>query len=349
MTMKHVAVVGYGYSGRAFHSYLVGLAEGLDLYAISTRSPERQRLAAGQHPEARIYGSMDELLRDEQVDLVTLATPHDTHHGLAVRAMDAGKHVVVDKIMCMNAQEAVDMIEASRRNRVMLSVFHNRRWDWDYLTVKKVIADGLLGQAYLFQTAIMNYGAPRGWRGVKAQSGGILYDWPAHFVDQALQLVPSDIASVYCQIAYRDHWPIDIGNYAKLLIRYANDVIYEIEIGNLAAAKKPRWYVVGDLGALVKTGLDPQEGPMRQGDIDAAEEDPADRARVTTVVDGERETRVIDSVRGSWKSYYQNISDVLNKGAELVVKPEEVLRAMRVYDAAMRSAKEGQVVAFDEA
>jgi scyllo-inositol 2-dehydrogenase (NADP+) len=347
--MVNAAVVGYGYAGRAFHSYLIGLAEGLDLYAISTRNPERQRAAAEQHPEARIYGSIDELLADDRVELVTIATPHDTHRDLAIRAMDAGKHTVVDKIMCMNAREAVDMIEASQRNGVMLSVFHNRRWDWDYLTVKKAIADGLLGEPYLYQAAIMRYGGPRGWRGVKAQSGGILYDWPAHFVDQALQLVLADVASVYCQVKYRDRWPIDIGNYAKLLIHFANDVTYEIEIGNLAAVEKPRWYVVGDLGALVKTGLDPQEGPMRLGNIDAAEEDPADRARVTTTVHGQRETLVVDSVRGTWKSYYQNISDVLNKGAELAVKPGQVYRAMRVYDAAMLSAETGQVVPFDEA
>ena len=179
---------------------------------------------------------------------------------------------------------------------------------------------------------------------MKAQSGGILYDWPAHLIDQALQLVPARVESVYCRIADRGHWDTDIGNYAKLLVGFGNDVTYEIEIGNLAAVKKPRWYVVGDLGALVKTGLDPQEGPMRQGNIDAAEEDPADRARVTTTVNGEWETLVIDSVRGTWKSYYQNISDVLNRGAELAVKPDQVYRAMRVYDAAKRSAETGQVV-----
>jgi hypothetical protein len=183
---------------------------------------------------------------------VIIATPHDTHRDLAVRAMDAGKHVVVDKIMCMNAREAQEMIDASGRNSVLLSVFHNRRWDGDYLTVKKVIQDGWLGDPYLFEAGIMRYGPPRGWRGVKAASGGILYDWPAHFVDQALQLVPAKVTSVFCEIVYRNRWETDIGNYAKLLIRFASDVLYQIEIGNLAALAKPRWYVVGDLGALIR-------------------------------------------------------------------------------------------------
>ena len=342
--MINAAVVGYGYAGRAFHSYLIGLADGIHLHAISTRDPERQRAASRDHPRVRIYSRMDDLLTDDQVDLVVIATPHDTHRDLAIQAMDAGKHVVTDKIMCMNAKEAEDMIAASRRNHVMLSVFHNRRWDWDYLTVKKAIQDGLLGEPYLFQVAIMRYGKPGGWRAVKAQSGGILYDWPAHFVDQALQLVPADVETVYCQIKARNRWDSDIGNYAKLLMGFSNGVLYEIEIGNLAAIEKPRWYVVGDLGALIKVGLDPQEDAMREGNIDGAEEDPAHRAQVCTMIHGHERKIVVDSVRGSWKSYYRNISDVLNEGAELAVKAEEAYKTMCVYDAAMRSAETGQVI-----
>jgi scyllo-inositol 2-dehydrogenase (NADP+) len=340
------AVVGYGYSGKSFHCYLLGLASGLELYAISTRAPERQRAAAADYPDVQIYGSVEQLLADQEVELVVLATPHDTHRDLAIQAMAAGKHVVTDKVMCMNAREAEEMIAASHAYGVMLSVFHNRRWDWDYLTVRKAIADGLLGTPYLFQVGIMSYRGPRSWRGIKARSGGILYDWPAHFIDQALQLVGADVSSVFCDIKYRDTWETDIGNYAKLLIRFSNDVLYQVEIGNLAAVPIPRWYVLGDQGGLIKYGLDPQEGPMREGRIETAQEDPADRARVVTFARGEREELVLDSVRSSWTSYYRNISEVLNKGAELQVKPQEALAAMRVYDAAMRSAETGQVVVF---
>lgn len=342
--MINAAVVGYGYAGKSFHAYLISLAKGMKLYAVSTRNPERQRSAAQDYPEARIYGVIDQLLADDRVDLVVIATPHHTHRDLAVKAMAAGKHVVVDKIMCLNAREAAEMIEASQRNRVMLSVFHNRRWDWDYLTVKKAIEEGWLGRPYLFEVAVMRYSQPRGWRAVKAHSGGILYDWPAHFIDQALQLVPATVENVFCQIKDRGGWGVDIGNYAKLLLNFSNDVSYQIEIGNLAAVEKPRWYILSDQGGLIKYGLDPQEGPMRAGNIDAAAEDPAERAQVYTVVNGQVAKRVVDSVRGSWKSYYQNIADVLNKGAELAVKPEEIYRLMQVYDAAMQSAATDEVV-----
>jgi scyllo-inositol 2-dehydrogenase (NADP+) len=287
---------------------------------------------------------VDELLQDDHVDLVVLATPHHTHRDLAVRAMNARKHVVVDKIMCMNALEASDMIKARDRNGVVLSVFHNRRWDWDYLTVRKAITEGLIGEPYLFEAGILSYRSPRGWRAKQEQSGGILYDWPAHFVDQALQLVPAPVHSVFCEILSRDRWDTDIGNYAKLLIRFANGVLYQIEIGNLAAIGKPRWYILGTLGALVKHGLDPQEAALRAGDIDTAREDPAERARIVSFQDGALHDRILDSVRGSWLSYYENVAAVLNEGAELAVTPEQIYRVMLVYDAAIESAQSGHVV-----
>ena len=342
--MTNTAIIGYGYAGRAFHSYLVGLADGLNLYAIATRDAERRAAAREAYPNAQIYQTIDEVIADDAVELVVLATPHDTHAELAIKAMNAGKHLVTDKIMAMTTPEADAMITASKRNNVMLSVFHNRRWDWDYLTVKKVIADGLLGRPYLFQVAIMRYGKPGGWRGIKKRSGGILYDWPAHFVDQALQLVQAPVSSVFCDIYYDTKWGVDIGNYAILIIKFMNDVRYHIEIGNLSKAEKPRWYVVGTEGGLIKYGLDPQEGPMRDGDIDAAEEDPGNYAKVWTEAGGEHRELVIESVRGTWKSYYQNIADVLNNGAELAVKPMEIRKVMRVYDAAMKSAATGRTV-----
>ncbi len=342
--MINAAVVGYGYSGRAFQSYLISIAEGLNLYAISTRDPERQREAGEAYPDAKIYGGINELLGDDRVDLVVIATPHDSHAELSMRAMDAGKHVITDKIMCMNAREARSMVAARDRNDVMLSVFHNRRWDWDYLTVRKAIDDGLLGKPYLFQAAIMRYSNPGSWRGDKASSGGLLYDWPAHLVDQALQLVDSPPDRVSCELIYRNTWDTDIGNYGNILIHYANDVTYQIEIGNLAAEDKPRWYVCGEKGALVKFGLDPQEGYMKEGRILEAKEDSDIRARVTTHVSGEKQKIVMDSVRGSWTSYYQNISDVLNNSADLVVTPEQMVTLMRVYDAAMQSSEKGETV-----
>jgi scyllo-inositol 2-dehydrogenase (NADP+) len=129
-----------------------------------------------------------------------------------------------------------------------------------------------------------------------------------------------------------------------MLLHFQNDVLYQIEISNLARVDKPRWYILGENGGFIKYGLDPQEGPMVKGNIDAATEDPEQRGRVFSEANGEQKEIVIDSVKGSWKSYYQNISDVLNKSAELAVKPEEARRAMVIYDAAMKSSETREAV-----
>jgi scyllo-inositol 2-dehydrogenase (NADP+) len=344
--MIHAGIVGYGYAGRSFHAYLVSLAEGLKLAAIATRDPARREAAAREQGVAT-YATLAEMLADERIGLVIIATPHDTHASLAIQAMDAGRHVVVDKVMCLCAAEADGMIAASERNRVMLSVFHNRRWDWDFLTVKKAIADGLLGEPFLIETAVFRYRPSRNWRASKARSGGLLYDWGAHLIDQALQLVPSRPASVFCDTQKR-LWEGDTEDHVKCLIRFENGLLYTAEVSNLGRIGKPRWLVLGTLGALVKEGLDPQEGPMVRGNIDAAEEPPAHRARLATELNGMPADITLESVRGSWKSYYQNIADVLNHGAELAVKPAEVRTLMAVLDAAKTSVETGAAVPVED-
>ncbi|NCO33338.1 MAG: hypothetical protein AUJ92_17270 [Armatimonadetes bacterium CG2_30_59_28] len=177
--MVNVVVLGYGFSGRNFHCYLVSLAEGLNLYGVVSSQAEK-RAAAGAKWTVKTWATLDEALADDQVQLVVLATPHDVHCEQAVTVMDAGRHCVTDKVMCMDAREAEQMLEASRRNNTMLSVFHNRRWDWDYLTLRKVIDEGLIGKPFHFESSIVGYGKPGGWRAEKARGGGLLYDWGAH-------------------------------------------------------------------------------------------------------------------------------------------------------------------------
>jgi scyllo-inositol 2-dehydrogenase (NADP+) len=345
-----VGVVGYGYAGRNFHAYLIDRVPDLELTAIVARSSERRELAQREHGQrgVTVFGSLDDLLASDDLDLVVVATPHDTHAPLSIQAMDAGKHVVADKAMCLNAHEADRMIAASRRNGVLLSVFQNRRWDWDYLTVKKVLDEGWLGEPYLFEAAAMSHRAPHGWRGEMAASGGLLFDWGAHLIDQALQLVPARVRSVTADIQRRG-WGSEIGSYARVLLRFDIDVLYDIEIGNLCRAIKPRWFVLGDRGGLVKTG-DPrgeQEPAMVAGDIDSAVEDPAHRARVWHDEEGQPTSMVVETVRGDWTNFYRNVADALNRRAELLVQPEQVRRVMAVLDAAQCAAETSEVVRVD--
>ena len=336
------AVVGYGYAGRAFHSYLISLTPGLDLVAVSTRDAERQEAAARDYG-VTVVGTFEELLDDASVDLVVVATPHHTHTELCVKAMDAGKHVVVDKAMCLTSEEADAMLAARDRNGVMFSVFHNRRWDGGFLTVRQVKETGLLGEWFAVEAAVGYYGTARGWRAVNAQVGGQLYDWGAHLVDQALVLADARPVRVFCH-ARPVVWDIDVDSHCLCVLEFGNGLLYTIEVCRATRIPKPRWRVLGSKGSLEKTGLDPQEASMREGRIDEAVNPPEDRARVVTDVDGIVSERVLETVPGRWRCYYENIADVLLRGGELAVQPEEAALVVRVIEAAMSSAASGQAV-----
>lgn len=340
--MISVGIVGYGFAGRGFHAPLVGRVPELRLAAVASRDPERRAQAARDHPVAT-YATVEDLLDRGGVDLVIVATPHATHAALACQAMAAGKHVIVDKVMCLNAAEADAMLAASRRHGVLLSVFQNRRWDGDFLTVRRALDQGLLGAPYLIEAAVLRHRAPRGWRADADASGGLLYDWGAHLIDQALLLVPGAVESVTCELQYRG-WGAGIGSYARLLLRFAGGVLYGVEIGNLARIDRPRWLVLGERGSLVKHGLDPQEAALLAGDITAATEEPDHRAQVRTELDGLAAELVVEGVRGDWTAYYRNVADAIQGRAKLAVRPEQVRRAMAVFDAAMESARTGTTV-----
>jgi scyllo-inositol 2-dehydrogenase (NADP+) len=226
---------------------------------------------------------------------------------------------------------------------VLLSVFHNRRWDWDFLTVKGLVAEGAIGSPTLFEVAVMRYKPPRGWRATTSAGGGLQYDWGAHLVDQAFQLVAGPLASVACDIQHRA-WGADAGSYVRMLLRFESGVLYSIEIGNLAAIGKPRWYVLGEAGAISKWGLDPQEPALLKGDISKAAEPAMDHAKVVSMGPEGPVTRSIPSVRGDWTGYYENIRDAIAGHAPLAVTAEEARRVIATLEAATESARTGQPV-----
>ena len=192
MEKPNVVVIGYGFAGRCFHAYLVGLASGLNLYGIATSRPEA-RDQIERDLGVKTFRHFDEVLADPAVDLVVLATPNDLHAPHAIQALAAGKHVVTDKPMCLSMAEADQMIAASQAHDRLLSVFQNRRWDGDFLAVKDALAQGLLGEPFLLEMFWGQYGPPRGWRSIARHGGGKFFDLGAHLVDQALQLIDAPL------------------------------------------------------------------------------------------------------------------------------------------------------------
>ncbi len=273
-------VVGYGYAGKAFHTYLIGLAEGLELYGIASRRQDVRR-EVGDELGLKTFASLDQVLEDPAVDLVVIATPNDTHAPYAIQAMDAGKHAVVDKPMSMTVAEADAMIEAARRNRVLLSLFHNRRLDGDFLTVRQALEEGRLGELLFAEVAWHQCKPPRTWRGERSHGGGKLLDLASHMIDQALLLVPGRVLSVSARFLY-GMWGMEVEDHAHCVLSFEGGVDSHVDVSSLSRCPKPRWYLLGTAGTLRKDGLDPQEKAMKAGDIDAAREDPSAYARLWT-------------------------------------------------------------------
>ncbi len=338
MGKPKAVVIGYGYAGRSFHSYLIGLEPDLELHGVSSRSEETRRKIEEER-ECRAYAGLDEVISDPEVDLVVLATPHDTHCELAVRAMNAGKHVVTDKPMCTTLAECDRMIDAAERNGVLLTVFQNRRWDGDYLTLRKLLAEGELGELRWLEMAWQVFGPPGGWRGREEKGGGRLFDLGTHMIDQCLMIVPQGVQTVYCRM-HHDYPDRDVDSHAMVVMGFEDGATAVVDGGGMHMIPKPRIHAFGTAGAFRKYGLDPQEGAMCRGEIDAAEEPEENYGLLKT----EQEERTVPTVAGRWRGFYENVAQVPAGEAEPAVKPPQMRRVMAVLDAAFQSARNEKVV-----
>jgi scyllo-inositol 2-dehydrogenase (NADP+) len=306
--------------------------EGLELVALC--DIDRPKLEAaikeaeGKGLQLKGYDSLGKLLKDPEVDLVVLATPHDVHCEQVVACAKAGKHVIVEKVMCLNVREADKMIAACDAAGVMFSAYHNRRWDSDFLGVKRIIEQGIIGEPFQIEGFVGGWGAPGGWRRDKKHGGGNLYDWGAHLIDQALLIAKDMPRFVEYRPQYRV-WGTDTENHVKLWLTFESGLLYDIEISQIARVSKPRWRALGEKGALQKDGWDAKE-PIR----------------VVAEVGGIQADMRLECVFGDWTDYYRNIADVLLRGKELIVKPEESRNGIRVIEAAQKSFATGKTVAI---
>ena len=291
------------------------------------------------------------MLGDPEVGLVVIATPNDVHKRLSIAAMEAGKHVICEKPVTMNAAELEEVIAAQKRTGRLFSIHQNRRWDKDYLTVKKAVDDGLIGRPYFVESRSSRQ-AMHGWRGHKLNGGGMTLDWGVHLIDQAMQLFSEKVVSVNAHLfsLYSD----EVDDNIKLFIRFASGVSVLLEMSTNCLINQPRWHVSGTEGTLVVENWDcqgrivklNQEGAMTWADDTVytsagPTRTMAPRPRHTT------QELPLPEVKADAADYYRNILAVLEEGAELAVKPEQALRVMRVIDALFESQKQGRGLKVD--
>jgi scyllo-inositol 2-dehydrogenase (NADP+) len=343
--MIPTVIVGHGLAGRAFHGPLIRRQAGLRLHGIVARDPRIREQAVAMWGDGVVgYRELEEALADAAVELVVIATPHDTHADLAERSLAAGKHCVVDKVMALSTAECDRMIAARDRSGRMLSVFHNRRWDWDFATVGDILARGLLGRPLIFESAVCRFAAPRGWRGQAATAGTILHDWGAHLVDQALQLGLGPCQRLAAWLSPGPWEGVDTGGHGRIVMEFG-DVLFQVETSRICRIDRPRWWIVGTEGGFVKHGIDPQEDALRAGNIDTAAEPPQlDGLLRRSGEGGQLVEERVPTVRAHWDEYYRNIAEHLAGRAPLAVTAEQAREVVRVLDAAVLASRVHSVI-----
>ncbi|MBT3290330.1 MAG: Gfo/Idh/MocA family oxidoreductase [Victivallales bacterium] len=333
-----IVILGCGRWGRTCHSQLIEKTPGLRLHGIAGRDPAKVA-AASTEVGRKGYVGFASVLADPEVDGVVLATPNSTHADLAVQALGAGKHVLCEKVMCLNTAEFDRMALAAKESDRLLSVFQNRRTDGDFRTVCALREAGELGDVRWVEMAWQGFGIWGGWRGEAAMGGGKLYDLGAHMVDQILQLFPEPVTSVYCRM-HHDMPERDVESEALVVISFASGRTAVVDASSLAAISKPRFYVRGTKGTFQKFGLDPQEDAMKAGDIETAVE-PESLFGTLKTADAER---LVPTRAGCWLDFYANWREALRGSAAPLVSLPEARRAIQVLEAAHHSAREGVAI-----
>lgn len=348
-----VGILGYGIGGRVFHAPLVASTPGLVPAAIVTANPERAGQARAEYPGTEIVPDADALFAQAgDLDLVVVSTPNRTHVPLALRAVELGLPVVVDKPFAPTAAEAEQVVAAAKAKGVGLTVFQNRRWDSDFLTVRKVIESGRLGDVFRFESRYDRW-VPKikdNWRefGDPAEAGGLLYDLGAHIVDQALQLF-GPVTQVYAEVDRR-RAGVQVDDDVFVALHHANGVRSHLWASALAATRNPRFRVLGDRATFTKYGLDVQEPQikdgLRPGDEGWGVEPEAD-AGALGVDDGTDHTEIVPTEVGRYEDFYAQVRDALRGEAAFPVDPAGSVAALRVIEAAHRSGAEGRVITLD--
>jgi scyllo-inositol 2-dehydrogenase (NADP+) len=330
------AIVGFGISGKVFHAPLIAANPDFSLDVIVTSEPGRAAEAARLYPGARILSTPEELFaRAADLDLVILGTPPHTHFGLAAMAIASGLHVVVDKPFVPTSSLGEELIGRAADGGVQLTVFQNRRWDADFLTLRQVLASGALGEVRSFESRF-EWWRPEGfgnWRDTVSlpEGGGILHDLGAHLIDQAIQLF-GPVETSYGETANRVPHPDAADTEAFVSLLHTSGVRSRLWMNGMAAQAGPRFHILGTQAGYTKWGLDSQEPDLAAGmpPSDPAYGFEAQESWGLLGVDGA--TTRVPAERGAYPQFYVELSAALRGDGPLPVKPAEPLEVLKVIE-----------------
>ncbi len=349
MSHLRVAVVGYGLAGRSFHAPLIEATEGVELAAVVTANPARRQQLALEHPQAIAVSDVEALWAEVSPQLVVVATPNSSHAPIASVAIEHGIPVVVDKPLAVTVAEAEGLVAEAERAGVLLTVFQNRRWDTDQLTLRRLIEEGALGEINRYESRFERWRPelePGKWRETAApeEGGGVLLDLGSHLVDQALTLF-GPARQVFAEIASRRGAPGDDDVFIAL--HHDSGTLSHLHVSAVTPSVGPRLRVQGSSAGFLVPGLDPQEAALRAGerpDTAAGWGRPAEYEHGRLVA-GEQSVPV-PPVPGDWRRFYELLRDALREDGPPPVDPRDAVATLRVLEAAARSSAERTVISL---
>ena len=349
MAQLRGAVIGYGLAGSIFHAPLIASTPGLAVSTVVTGNPQRQAEARQAHPDSQVVSDPAEVFeRASEHDFVVVAAPNDVHVELTRRALDAGLPVVVDKPLAPTAAQARSLAEHAENLGVLITVFMNRRWDSDQLTLRRLLEEKKLGEVLRYESRLERWqpalSERKPWRETASPEagGGVLLDLGSHLVDQAIGLFGA-VVRVYAELESRRGGVAD--DDAFVALEHRSGARSHLWASLVAAAPGPRLRVLGDRAAYVVTDVDGQEDALRAGARPSGDEawgiEPPERwGRLIT----EERSEAIVSERGDWPRFYIGLERALREGSPAPVDPWEAVRGLEVLDAARRSAATATVV-----
>ena len=333
------AIVGYGLSGRYFHAPFLHVHPGFKVIKLFERKGEASKEI---FPKAEVVRDLESIINNSNIELVVIATPNDLHYPMAKSCLQKGKHVIIEKPFTLTSKEADELISIADKKKLKIFVYHNRRWDGDFLTIQKLLKSGALGEVNEFEAHFDRYRpklTTRLWREEEKKGGGVLFDLGPHLIDQALQLfgIPDKLfAKIETQ---RKATKVD--DYFRLVLSYGKMKAI-LTAGMLVKDTGPRYIIHGTIGSFVKYGIDPQEEELRKGMMPGSEtwgiEDPDKWGLVTIDYADMNVHGSVETEPGNYMEFYNNVYDVLTKKAPIAVKPVDARNVIRIIELARESS-----------
>ncbi|KAH8702452.1 putative NAD binding Rossmann fold oxidoreductase [Talaromyces proteolyticus] len=351
----NVGVVGYGFSAKIFHIPFITAVPDLKLYAIVQRTPKPDDNAEKDHPGVKLYHSADDLVKDSQVDVVVITTAPDSHYALTKLALDAGKHVVVEKPFVPTYKEAAELVALAEKQKKLLAVYQNRRWDADFVTLSKLVKNGSLGRVVEYESHFDRHrpeipAASTSWKTKVMPAGGAIYDLGTHLLDQAVYLLglPQRVTAFIG--SQRENNTSGFEDSFTVLFHYDNGPLVTAKAAVVSPEEKQlRFWVRGDKGSFKKFHLDVQEEQLKAGILPGNSVyglEPSDRYGVLTTIQNDQPVaETVPTVEGpTWVEYYRKLARALSGEGDLPASGAEASQVIRLIELAQESSKQGKTL-----